>query len=397
MITTFYPPHVGGIEQHVENLSTRLSRRGHKITVLTSSLPGNPPSKVRYSNGIEVLRLKTFFPLGRIYPSLASQGFTLNAKKTIKNLIKDKKIDIVHVHGHHYYLSWQAIRATKELQTPSILTLHGLFALNPSDSIAKIEEEIFNYVIFKQELSSVSATIGLTSKITKYAQRYGPPHKKYYTIPNGVNDSPFVENKEKRSIYRKKFQIKNDQIVVLFLGRFASIKGILELAEASKLAVKANNDVFFLFVGGGPLLDELARTISPIKENSAIIGWVPPNKIHELYLAADIFVLPSKSEALPLTILEAMAARLWIVATPVGGIPEVLKPYPFKTSIPESIPSKICESILQSIKNIDSQSDFLHYPKINFVTNYNWEKITDDVENTYWSSLKSAQNASHNS
>ena len=66
-----------------------------------------------------------------VYPSLSSQGITLNIHGTIKQIITENNIDIIHTHGHHYYLTWKTIAAAKKLKIPSVLTLHGLYALNP--------------------------------------------------------------------------------------------------------------------------------------------------------------------------------------------------------------------------------------------------------------------------
>ena len=379
MVTTFYPPHAGGIEYHVENISKRLVRRGHKVTVLTSMLPTiEMPSVETTPHGVEIFRLKAFFPLSRFYPSLSSQGFSWHVRKAIEQIVRKRQIEVIHAHGHHYYLTWRAIDAACRLKVPSVLTMHGLYALSPSDSIAQVEEEIFNLTIFKQELKKVSATIGLTQKITKFAKKYGPSTNNYLTIPNGVNFNVFSKNRDNRLRYRQKYGIDNDKTVVLFLGRFASIKGVLELASAAKIVVEEDSDVFFLFVGEGPLHRELADYLQPIKENSMIIGWLPPDKIHEPYLASDIFVLPSKSEALPLTILEAMAAKLHIVTTPVGGVPEVLEKYRRKTLLRNGSPNEISGAILhltqqKSSSPLNEESASL----ADYIKIFDWEKIAE--------------------
>ncbi len=383
MVTTFYPPHVGGIEYHVENLSKQLVKRGHNITVLTSMLPGKKQSpRELSSDGIDVFRIKTIFPTGKLYSSLSSQGITLNVKRTIERLVKEKHIDVIHVHGHHYFLTWRAISAAKRLCIPSVLTLHGLYALNPFDAKAEVAEEIFNRTIFTRELNAVAATIGLTPKITNYAKKYGPPSKQYFSIPNGVNYHIFSMNSKKRFEYRQKYNINKNQIVILFLGRFASIKRVLELAEAAKLVVKKNDRAFFLFVGGGSLTNELAKILLPLKKNYKIVGWTAANEIHELYLASDIFVLPSKSEALPLTILEAMAAKLHIVATPVGGIPEVLQDYPSKTFINKPTSSNICSTLLNVIEQ--GYGSAIEQPcELTYMKNFDWDIISYKVEKVY--------------
>jgi len=382
MVTPYYPPHVGGIEYHVKNISKNLIKRGHKISILTSY-----PKKLLHDDlysDADVFRIKMIYPFGRIYPSLNSEGFSANIRTAIKQIVTEKKIDIIHAHGHHFYLTLRAIELGRELRIPSILTLHGLYALNPNDRIAQVEEEIFNRTIFRRELTKATAIIGLTPTIVNYARKYYPTTQKYFTIPNGVNSNIFNENKKNRLKYRQKLNISKEKIVILYVGRFESIKGVLELAEAAKLFVQKNNDALFLFVGGGTLTMQLAKALKPIKGNSTIIDWISSEQIHELYIASDIFVLPSKSEALPLTILEAMAAQLYIVATQVGGIPEVLKKYNHKTLLDSISPEEISLTLL----NVFKQNDFplannCKTSFIDYMQPYDWEKITHQVEEAY--------------
>ncbi len=381
MATTFYPPHIGGVEYHVDNVSRELVARGHRITVLTADLPGEKSlPEHEASNGIEVFRSKTFFPSGKLYPSLSSQGVMLNIGSTITRIVKEKDIDVIHAHGHHYYTTWRALGLAKKLGLPAVLSLHGLYALKPSDPIAQVSEGIFNRTVFTWELDQATAVIGLTPTITGYAKKYGA-QSKYYTIPNGVNRTLFEENKKHKLQYRRKFNIPKDKIVILFRGRFADIKGVLELARAAKIIVGKNPDVFFLFVGGGSLAPELATILKSINKNSQIIGWTPVDELQELYIASDIFVLPSKAEALPLTILEAMAANLYIVATPVGGVPDVLKNYPFKLLINQADQEKISETLLSVIE----QKTYLisNSPDHSYLDSYDWSKIAERIEKVY--------------
>lgn len=383
MVTTFYPPHVGGVEYHVENLSKELVLRGHNVTVLTSEIGSE--KNYALSNGIELFRFRTLFFSGKFYPSLSSQGILLNIDNIIKGLVKKKNIDIIHVHGHHYYLTWQGIRAAEKLGVPCVLTLHGLYALNPSDPIAQIWEEIFNLTIFRRCLTKVDKVIGLTPAITNFAQKYDPSTGKYFTVPNGVRLNSFQDNLENQSHYRKKYSIPQNKLVVLFVGRFASIKGVIELAKAAKLLLEKSDSFFFVFVGGGPLTVKLAQTLRPIKNASLMIDWVAADKIHELYIASDIFVLSSKSEALPLTILEAMAAQRYIVATSVGGVPEVLTSYSRKTLIDRCSPVKIYRAILQVSELPNFSQNLLNNEDC--MRCFDWAKIACQVEKVYFSSI----------
>jgi glycosyltransferase involved in cell wall biosynthesis len=351
MVTAFYPPHIGGIEYHVETLSKYLSNEGHKIAVLTSCYSDKTTLYHQKSNNIEVFKLKAIYPSGLLYSSLSSQAFTFYTRKAIEYIVEKQKIDIIHVHGHHYYLTLRTIDIARDLKIPSVLTLHGLYALDPPKLIAQRTEEIFNHTLFRRALSKVNAVIGLTPKVTNYARRYGPSSRVYFTIPNGVDFHIFNRNRKNRVKYQRKYQISERKKIVLFRGRFSSVKGVLELAEAAKLVLQKDNSFYFVFVGDGPLAEKLSEILKSIKANSKIINWTPADKIYEIYIASDLFILPSKSEALPLTILEAMAAQLPIITTRVGGIPEVLENYPFKSYLNRLSPLEICNKIIEAFSS----------------------------------------------
>lgn len=385
MITTFFPPHVGGIEYHVLNLSKHLANKGHRITILTSLLPKIKLGSHKMLDGIEIVRIKTFFLPRWPYRSLSSVGVAFNAEKTMVGLVKEKDVDVIHAHGHHYPLTWSAINIAHKLSLPSVLTLHGMYALNPTNLLARAMEEIFNLTVFRRELKKANAVIGLTPTITDFARRYGSSSNTYFTIPNGVDIEVFQENSKNKQYFREKYGVPERKVVILFRGRFSSVKGVLELAEAARVLAKKYNEMFFLFVGDGPLCVKLKQTLKSIKASSKIIGWTPVSEIPELYIASDIYVLPSKWEALPITLIEAMTSFLHIVAMPVGGIPDVIANYPWKTYIEGFSPShivKALETSLHAIYNKESGSGYVD------ITRYDWGRISGEIEDVYRNSVK---------
>ncbi len=284
MVSPFYPPHAGGIEYHVENLSSELQEKGHRVAVLTSTVSEQElPSVTTSTNGIDIIKVKTYFPFKSIYPPIANQGFTINLHDLIIRLIKERQIEIVHVHGHHYYLTWRAIAAAKKCAIPCILTLHGLKALNRCNAMARVGEEAFNQTIFRNELRNLDGIIGLTPNITDYVKKYSV-EPNCFTVPNGVNFKLYTNNVTKKIEFRRKYGIGLDKIVILFIGRFTQVKGIVELGEAARTVIKKDNRAFFIFVGGGQLSSTLTKILNTVKTNSKVISWTPQEKIHELIL-----------------------------------------------------------------------------------------------------------------
>ena len=113
---------------------------------------------------------------------------------------------------------------------------------------------------------------------------------------------------------------------ILFLGAFGRRKGVFDLIEAGVEIARQRSHVVFEF-GGDQAVDELRALITErgLERNVRVLGWVRGQEKLDAFTRAHIYVLPSYHEGLPIGVLEAMAAGLPVVTTPVGGIPEVVK------------------------------------------------------------------------
>lgn len=150
---------------------------------------------------------------------------------------------------------------------------------------------------------------------------------------NGVDLRKFdiKASKEKKDIYRKKYNILKENIVFLFSGRVCDDKGVKELIYAFNNICKNYDNVKLLVVGSSfssvkkkdKYIKDLVKISNLNKENIIFTGYIDYNEMPNIYGMADILILPSKiDDACPMTILEAMAMGLPIVASKCGGIPE---------------------------------------------------------------------------
>ena len=378
-VTPFFPPDVGGISNHVLNLDSSLIREGVDVTIIAPIHFGN---KIKQSNKIfsSTYRIKSIFLPGWPYPTLRSMSVPIDLGLKIKSVIRNGDFDIIHVHGHHYPISWMAINFAHKYAIASVLTLHGMYALNPNVLGGKSRiEDCFNKYVFSKILSKSKGVIGLTESITNYAKQFGTKSTKYFTIPNGVNTELFKKNLNKKEEYRKKYGITQNKIVVLFCGRFEHVKGIIDFVEAAKNIVKKCSSEIVI-VGGGALGSKV-KSIIGNSEHIHLFDWQPQEQIHELYLASDIFVLPSRFEALPLTIIEAMNAALHIIFTQVGGVPEILEGYSAKTVLSRVSTDEIENVVLKVISNFkapDNMNELLDYAQ-----KFDWNYLTSKTIKAY--------------
>jgi glycosyltransferase involved in cell wall biosynthesis len=379
VVTPFYPPAIGGISNLTYNLTKELASLNNEVDVITSE----SILKVKSQKSIQknLTAVKSIFMPGWPYPTLRSFSIPIDLGLKIQKMIKKNNYDVIHIHGHHYPLCWLAASVADRNDVPLVLSLHGMYALNPKKLGGSSRlEEIFNRSIFSNLLSKCNVVIGGTFQIIGYAEKYGKTSTRYVTIPNGVNTLKFQNNLHRKKEYRGKYNVPQDSIVILFIGRFEQVKGILEFCQAIKILVQENKKIEVIIVGEGSLTARMKKEISGLY-NVKILGWQSSVNIHEIYIMSDIFVLPSKFEALPLTIIEAMSARLHIIFSDVGGVAEILGKYSKKTKLSEVTPHEVYSKISDVISN--GISDDLDESSLMYIRTFDWNFIAKEIRDVY--------------
>lgn len=219
------------------------------------------------------------------------------------------KIDIVHIHvASRKSLIRKAfyIRLAKLFRRKIILHIHGgdfhtFYWRKCNNRQRRKVTKILNY-------TDVIIALGDTwkSRISKLCS------SKIRVVNNSVEA-------EEKNLYNP------NSTNVLFLGRLEKEKGIYDLLEAAQYVIKENKNINFILAGNGDLA-EVERIIKNmgIENNLKPLGWVDCNEVKELLKNTMTFVLPSYDEGMPMSILEAMSFGIPIVATDVGGIPEMV-------------------------------------------------------------------------
>lgn len=331
--------------------------------------------------GLPVVRIPSLYLPGWPYATLRSFSFPVDLGTTVKKIMKKDSFQIIHVHGHHYPTSWLAIRTAKKLGIPSVLSLHGMYALNPNVLGGKsIIEEVFNKLIFARVLRNSSVVSGGTSQIISYARRYHSDDSKYVIIPSGVNTDLYEEHAGKKEEFRRKFNLIHDSTILLFVGRLEKVKGIITFCEAAKKLLSKHDNVEVVIVGTGSLYTQVNSSVGKIKKVH-LLGWLPYSDLFKIYIAADVFILPSIFEALPLTILEAMNAGLHIIYTPVGGVEDILTGYYLKTKIELSDPGHIERAVTRFVNSGHNSVD--RTESLAYARTFSWRRTALDFQNLY--------------
>jgi len=322
-ITFQYPPFVqGGAGTYAYNLTRELAGLGHEVHVIAPRVAGC--GKESAEEGLFVHRLSF---LNR--PFLAALSFWFSLWKDFSSLEQRAGgFDIVHDNG----LSAFSLNS-KAVSYPRVVTIHHLArttlkAVEASllRRVRNLRGEIALSPLIEPLCMKRADRIIAVSQFTKrdITSVFDIPESKIAIIHHGVHPEDFVFPEEARVKLRSTLGI-NSQPMILFAGKLAPRKGVDILLRALPQVLR-EMEVKLVLAGSGNQRDyqQLAEALG-ISDKLRFLGRVPDDTLRLLFSSCDLFVLPSRLEGLGIVILEAMAAGKPVVATNVGGIPELIE------------------------------------------------------------------------
>ena len=378
VLNPFFYPYNGGTERVLYSLYTQLAKK-HNITVISASLKKNQKRKVDNVNGIKVVRLNTRYLdiQGLPMPFLKMNGITEEIKRV--------GADIYHINNRYQYFLGE-VKAVRSINAKLAITIHNSLPKN----IDKFTDS--GGLIFDKTWGS--RLIGMSDLITavsKDAARTTVPRKHLHrtkVILNGVDYNEFKPRGKKLS--RERLGMDRDARVILNTARFVQQKGQMYLLEAFGDAVSRgiiDDDSELVMIGKGPLKGLLQSEADRrgLHANVSLLSDIEEKSLPYYYNAADAFVFPSLYEPAGLAGLEALASGVPVIASKVGGIPEMLKEHAIY------IKPRSRNSIVSALKRLSSEGWTVHDVKKvrDFVRReHDWEKIAKDYETAFQKILK---------
>jgi glycosyltransferase involved in cell wall biosynthesis len=220
--------------------------------------------------------------------------------------------EVFHCHVGTGSENWDGVRLARAAGCPVVLqTQHLPFALRSP----RRRQAYFS------SIAQVDHLIAVSAGLRRSYERIGVPAGLFTTVANGV--APLADRMP-RAEARRALGLDPDQPVVLTVGRLTHMKAQWQLVDAVPDLVARFPDLAVVLLGDGPLRDELAERSAALGVAHAVRFAGHRREARRLLPAADVFVLPSKHEGMPLAALEAMEAGLPVVATRVVGNEEVV-------------------------------------------------------------------------
>ena len=249
--------------------------------------------------------------------------------KELFTMVRKASCDLIHVCDYEYLTSMCPILIKKSYDIPAIIvndSLLGIGGYSLGSPILDLLSRVYTRSLGKTILEGYDRVVLLYSNLAEQARELGISSHKIATIPNGI-DTNEIDHLRKSVDFantRRKYGIKEDERVILFIGRLVSVKRIHILISVIKKLVERGYKVRALIVGDGPLRSRLESMASPLRNKITFTGSLFGEEKYGCYAAADLFMLPSQSEGLPTVLLESSAMGLPAVATNVNGIPDII-------------------------------------------------------------------------
>lgn len=221
----------------------------------------------------------------------------------------------------------------------------------------------------------IQTLVASSARTRNNAINVGVKPEKIKTIYNAI--MPFDVSHIDRESVREKLGLKRDDIFFLAVGRLVYEKGHEFLIEAMAEVVKDDAHAIAGICGAGPLQEQLQLQIEKlnVRENMKLLGqW---DSIPEILAAADVFVLPSRWEGLPMALLEGMMAGLPVIATRVEGVEEVVQQGEHGLLVPLESPRELAQAILQLLGSPEDRKRMGRMARERVLSSYTTDRMCD--------------------
>ena len=362
----------GGSSLAAYYLAIEMAKKGHEIDVFTTSV--NSKDSVEKHENITIYRYGTNFRV-------------LTSNISFRMLIKPIKYDvnIAHEHFDIPHGLFAGLRYAKKKNVPLVVTYHGDWVESYGGVIRKMGVAFHNKYLVDKLLSYADVIISPSEYYitgSRFLRKY---RDKIVVIPNGINLEGFNVRYSKKEC-REKLGLPLGKKILLYFGYLSPYKGPDVLVKAMTKIIKDVPDAELVFAGKGVMREELEMLSKDlgIEKNVKFAGFVEERLKPLYYKAADVFCLPStmSTESFGIVNLEAMACGVPIVASKIGGVPDVVKDGENGLLAPPKDSDALADAIIYLLEN-DEVREKMGKSGREKVKDYSWGRIAEETERVY--------------
>lgn len=335
IVSAYFPPHMGGVEQFSASLAQELAFMGHHVVILTCNNEGSAPHEV-VSPGIEVYRLPCRSLLGDRLP-LLKHGRELDA---MRREVQALDLDGMLINTRFYQTTPFALALSKSMGLRALVLDHGSsyvgFGVPGVDAVVHAYERWMTgrAKAFEPDFYGISAMS------VEWLRHFGIEARG--VIHNAIDVAEFDALASARD-FRSELAVSAGSLLVAFTGRILAAKGIWKILDVARAVEEQGVQATFVLAGDGPDKQK-AQQLAP--RSVQFVGRIGREDVSALLHQADLFLFPSDTEGMPTSVLEASACGVSSIATNVGGIRELLPSDEYGIVLEKADVSVIAEHIV---------------------------------------------------
>jgi glycosyltransferase involved in cell wall biosynthesis len=268
------------------------------------------------------------------------------------------------------------------MQIPVILTPHGIYP--PRSFSNALLKSVFDHSFGRPLLHFSDRIIALSEHNVRLLQGLGAQKERIALVPNGVSMEEFETLERSKESFRDS---DPEGPVLLFVGRIDWNKQIEKLVESMPLVLKTFQHAKLVIVGPdyANCANQLLRLAEQLKvKNSLVVtGKVSADELKRFYSAADVFLLPSSYEGFGLSMIEAMASKIPVIASSAGGPGDILKHGVHAWLLENVTPESVYRAVRTVLANQSLRETLVSNGFSLVKEEYTWEKVAGKLEQVY--------------
>jgi glycosyltransferase involved in cell wall biosynthesis len=316
-----------GAEKMLLGLAAACCRLGHAVTVGTIVAPQDEGDALGDAAASRGLAHRQF---------CMKDGLNLGGAREILRYADQQGFDIIHAHGYKANILLSLVPGRRRQRM--VCTLHGWASVGRHDRLW------FYETLDRLLLWRFDRVVTVSQPMSKIVSRYVADDR-LSVIPNGIELPVRRGEADGNVMGARPRHAQMEAVRILAIGRLSYEKGFDQLVEATRILSAGGMKLLVTIAGEGPCRAELERQIaaSGLDEQVSLLGYVAD--VDKLYQNSDLFVLCSRTEGLPLVLLEAMSRSLPVIATPVGEVAVVLGHGQFGCVLNDADPQTLADGI----------------------------------------------------